>query len=135
MRMRQWIMGFQETQEISWLAKDLSASPERLCTIQVVFMPNPSSSCWFLIFLTFLLRRERKTVPYLTMLSCAKVIHSWKYIHEWLCNIRGMTVTRKHRGNWRKMSPTAALYDTNPTRTEVGLNPGLRSEGPATIGL
>jgi len=39
------------------------------------------------------------------------------------------------RGTWRNVSSRAALNDTHPTRTEVGLNPGLRSDGPATTGL
>jgi hypothetical protein len=86
MWMWQWIMGFQESQGISWPAKDLSASQGRLCTVQF-------SQCLCRIqvahvgsysFLPYLLRSERKTVPCLTTLSCAKFIHSWKYIQEWL---------------------------------------------------
>jgi hypothetical protein len=30
-------------------------------------------------------------MPCLTMLSCTKVIHSWKYIQEWSCSIGVMT--------------------------------------------
>jgi hypothetical protein len=42
-----------------------------------------------------------------------------------------MMLTGKNRSTWRKTCPTATLFTTNPTSTELGSNPALRVERPA----
>ena len=43
-----------------------------------------------------------------------------------------MTVTGGNGSIWRKTCPNATLSTTNPTRTDLGPNPILRGEMPAT---
>jgi hypothetical protein len=43
-----------------------------------------------------------------------------------------MTLSGKNRSTLGKTCPSVNLSTTNPTWTEPGSNPGLRSEGPAT---
>jgi hypothetical protein len=42
-----------------------------------------------------------------------------------------MELTGGNRSTWGKTCPSTTLPTTNPTRTEPGLNLGLRSERPA----
>jgi hypothetical protein len=43
-----------------------------------------------------------------------------------------MKLTREHRSTRGKTCSSATLPTTNPTWTELGSNPGLRGERPAT---
>jgi hypothetical protein len=43
-----------------------------------------------------------------------------------------MKLTGENRSTGRKTCPSATLSTTNPTWTDLGLNPGLRGERPAT---
>ena len=46
-----------------------------------------------------------------------------------------MTLTGENRNRWRKTCRSATLFSTNPAWTELGSNPGLRGERPATNSL
>jgi hypothetical protein len=43
-----------------------------------------------------------------------------------------MKLTGENRSTWGKACPSATLSTTNPTWTDLGLNPGLRGERLAT---
>jgi hypothetical protein len=47
----------------------------------------------------------------------------------------GMILTAENRRARRKTCPSATLSTTNPTRIDLGANPGLRGERPATNDL
>jgi hypothetical protein len=47
----------------------------------------------------------------------------------------GMILTGENRGTRRKTCPSATLSTTNPTWIDLGANPGLRGERPATNDL
>jgi hypothetical protein len=53
-------------------------------------------------------------------------------MNELVCSNGGMVLTRENRSTWRKTCLSATLSTTNRTWTGLGLNPGLRSERPAT---
>jgi hypothetical protein len=52
-------------------------------------------------------------------------------MNEWICSIGGMILTGENRRSRRNTCPSTTLSTTNPTRTGVGLDPGLRGDRPA----
>ena len=51
---------------------------------------------------------------------------------ERVWSIRGMTLTEENQSAGRKYCPGATSTTTIPTRTGLGLNPGLHTVTPAT---
>jgi hypothetical protein len=53
-------------------------------------------------------------------------------IQQWIWSCGGMILTGENRRTRRKTCPSATLSNTNPTRTGLRANAGLRCEMPAT---
>ena len=63
---------------------------------------------------------------YLTMPSTANILRRW-WRSEWALSIGGMTATDKISTGWRTC-PSATVSTVNPTFTDLGSNPALRTE-------
>jgi hypothetical protein len=70
--------------------------------------------------------QTQKRIPtYVSMLRIPQMIWVWRATVEWY-------IDRENRRTRIKTCPSATLSTTNPTCTDQGANPGLRSERPAT---
>jgi hypothetical protein len=69
---------------------------------------------------------------YLTTLSPAKVIQRRWWMNEWVWSVGGMVLTGENWSTGRETCYDATLSTTSFTWTDMGLNPKLRAERPAT---
>jgi hypothetical protein len=92
------------------------------------------STCFFYLFyFSFVTIGQDYVSVELRPLTCSFIVS--ENIYEWICSINGMISIGKNLRTRRKYRPSTALSTTNPIRTDMVGNEGLRYEEPTTGSL
>jgi hypothetical protein len=79
-----------------------------------------------------LLLRWGYTMSLWNWASNGPFVYPLEMIYEWRLSSGGMILTGENRNTSRKTCPRATSYTINPTRTDLGANPGPRGEKSIT---